>query len=44
MVGFAVGKTKKIAKLNASRHILQAMVPELYEEWQRAQAPGSLNL
>ena len=35
-VGFAVGRNKKESKLNACKHILEAMVPILYEDWQKA--------
>ena len=36
-VGYAVGPNKKKSKLNACKHILQAMVPHLYEDWLREQ-------
>jgi len=32
-VGYAVGRNKKESKLNACKHILQAMVPHLYKDW-----------
>lgn len=33
VVGYAVGRTKKDSKLNACKHILDAMVPLLYKDW-----------
>ena len=33
VVGFAVGRTKKESKLNACKHILEAMEPLLYKDW-----------
>ena len=39
-VGFAVGRNKKESKLNACKHILHAMVPNLYKEWLKAHQPG----
>ncbi len=35
-VGFAVGRNKKLSKLNACKHILLAMVPHLYSDWLEA--------
>ena len=32
-VGYAVGRNKKEAKLNACKHILLAMCPNLYQKW-----------
>ena len=40
-VGFAVGRNKKESKLNTCKHILEAMVPILYEDWQKAHLPGA---
>ena len=40
-VGYAVGRNKKQSKLNACKHILQAMVPTLYADWLATHQPGS---
>lgn len=39
-VGFAVGRNKKESKLFACKHILEAMVPTLYNDWLNAHRPG----
>ena len=39
-VGFAVGRNKKESKLFACKHILLAMVPNLYKEWLNAHQPS----
>ena len=39
-VGFAVGRNKKESKLFACKHILMAMVPNLYKEWLKHHQPG----
>ena len=41
-VGYAVGRNKKQSKLNACKHILQAMVPLLYQDWLASHQPGTM--
>jgi len=43
-VGYAVGRNKKDSKLNACKHILIAMVPQLYEHWKHNKQQGSSEL
>mmetsp|Transcript_5118 Transcript_5118/g.6281 ORF Transcript_5118/g.6281 Transcript_5118/m.6281 type:complete len:109 (+) Transcript_5118:327-653(+) len=40
-MGYAVGRNKKQSKLNACKHILEAMVPLLYQDWLATHQPGS---
>lgn len=43
-VGYAIGRNKKESKLIACKHILMAMCPQLYEDWQRSRkvnTPGT---
>ena len=35
VVSYAIGENKKESKLNACKHALTGMVPELYEDWQK---------
>lgn len=43
-VGYAIGRNKKESKLNASKHILMAMCPQLYEDWQRSRKVNNQNI